>query len=92
MPGLRRATPNRLVLELTQRLAEDYASIPLRTVTHAVREAVVTTAGPDGKLDPKAEGIPAILAVIEQLAREDLDQVRVAHPGTRPQAAPAPSD
>ncbi len=91
MPGLRRATPDRLVLELTQRLAEDYASIPLRTVTRAVREAVDTTAGPDGKLDPKAEGIPAVIAVIEQLAREDLDQVGAARPASST-ATPAPTD
>jgi hypothetical protein len=75
MPGLRRAAPSRLVLELTQQLAEEYASVPLSTVTRIVGDAVTTTTGPDGRLDAKAEGIPAVMAVIEHLAREDLDQL-----------------
>jgi hypothetical protein len=78
MPGLRRAAPSRRILELTQRLAEDYDSVPLPEVTRIVRDAVLTTTGPEGRLDAKAEGIPAVIAVIEHLAREDLDQLRDA--------------
>jgi hypothetical protein len=73
MPGIRRATPSGLVLKLTQQLAEEYDSIPLPTVTRVVREAVSATAGPGGQLDAKAEGVPTVIAVIEHLAREDLD-------------------
>lgn len=94
MPGLRRAAPSRLVLDLTKRLAEDYDSVPLSTVTRVVRDAVTTTTGPEGRLDAKAEGIPAVIAVIEHLAREDLDQLRTAQGQPRPvkpaTAAPTP--
>jgi hypothetical protein len=76
MPGLRRAAPSRLVLKLTQQLAEEYDSIPLSTVTRVVRDAVTTTTGPSGQLDAKAAGIPTVIAVIEHLAREDLDALR----------------
>ncbi len=94
MPGLRRPAPSRLVLQLTQQLAEDYASIPLPTVTQVVRDAVATTTGPDGRLTAKAEGIPAVIAVIEHLAREDLDQLRgevTPAPAARAPRAPRPS-
>jgi hypothetical protein len=76
MPGLRRPTPRSLVLDLTKQLAEDYDSIPLPTVTRVVRDAVATTTGPDGQWDVKPEGIPAVITVIEHLAREDLEQLR----------------
>jgi hypothetical protein len=76
MPGLRRAAPSRLVLELTQQLAEEYASIPLPTVNRVVADAVATTTGPEGRLEAKAEGIPAVMVVIEHLAREDLDHLQ----------------
>jgi hypothetical protein len=75
MPGLRRAKPIGLVLDLTKQLAEDYDSIPLPEVTRIVGDAVATTTGPDGRLDANAEGLPAVIAVIEHLAREDLDQL-----------------
>jgi hypothetical protein len=76
MPGLRRPPPGKLILELTRALAEDYETVPLTVVSRVVREAVATTTGPDGRLATKAEGIPALIAVIEYLAREDLDQIR----------------
>lgn len=90
MPGLRRATPSRLVLDLTQQLAEDYDSIPLPTVTRIVRDAVATTTGPAGRSDAKAEGVPAVIATIEHLAREDLDRLR-AESATDGGLTPAPT-
>jgi hypothetical protein len=76
MPGLRRATPGGLVLELTRQLAEQYDTIPLPRVAGAVRAAVARTTGPGGTLPLKAEGLPAVIDVIEALAREDLGQLR----------------
>jgi hypothetical protein len=94
MPGLRRAKPIGLVLDLTKALAEEYASIPLPEVSRIVGDAVATTAGPDGRLDATAEGMPAVIAVIEHLAREDLDQLSAQRGGaaaiTPAPAAPAP--
>jgi hypothetical protein len=91
MPGLRRATPSRLVLKLTQQLAEEYDSIPLPKVTQVVRDAVSATAGPGGQLEAKAEGVPTVIAVIEHLAREDLDalrtEVKPAKAGRAPRGA-----
>lgn len=72
MPGLRRPTPAKRVLDLTRRLAEDYDSIPLPEVSRAVQEAAAVTTGSDGSWAGTREGIPAIVEVIEQLAREDL--------------------
>jgi hypothetical protein len=74
MPELRRPTPSTLVPELTRRLAEDYHSLPLPEVSRVVREAFASVAGPDGRWEGTPEGIPAAMAVIEQVAREDLDQ------------------
>lgn len=91
MPGLRRAAPSRLVLELTQQLAEDYDSIPLPEVNRVVRDAVATTTGPDGRLDANAEGMTAVIAVIEHLAREDLDQLQ-AEAAKREIVTPGPAD
>jgi hypothetical protein len=76
MPGLRRATPEPLVLELTRQLAEQYDTIPLPKVAAVVQAAVARTAGPDGRLRVKARAMPAAIDVIEALAREDLDQLR----------------
>jgi hypothetical protein len=90
MPGLSRAKPSGLVLDLTKRLAEDYASIPLPEVTRIVRDAVATTTGPDGRLDANAEGLRAVIAVIEHLAREDLDQL-TAQRATIDDVTPAPA-
>jgi hypothetical protein len=91
MPGLRRATPGGLVLELTRQLAEQYDTIPLPRVAGVVQAAAARTTGPDGKLPVKAEGMPAVIEVIEALAREDLkalrDNVRPAPSVPAPPAA-----
>jgi hypothetical protein len=94
VPGLHRPSTRRLVLELTQRLAEDYDALPLAAVTAAVQAAVAAAAGPDGKLEPNAKGVRTVVEVIEHLAREDLDEL-VAQGGsgrgaTRTRAAEAP--
>jgi hypothetical protein len=94
MPGLRRPPPTKLVLELTQALAEDYDTVPLALVSRVVQDAVKTTTGPDGQLVAKPEGVAAVIAVIEYLAREDLDQIRTetgnAHTATPSPTVPTP--
>lgn len=74
MSGLHRPTPDAQVIELTKRLAEDYPSIPLPEVSRVVKDAVATVIGDTGWAGTPA-GIPAIVDVIELLAREDLDAV-----------------
>jgi hypothetical protein len=92
MPGLRRPTPAKRVLDLTRRLAEEYDAIPLREVSRVVQEAVAATSGPNGKWDGTTAGIPVIVEVIEILAREDLDAPSLTRPAgvTSAPAAPAP--
>jgi hypothetical protein len=92
MPGLRRPTPAKHVLDLTRRLAEEYDAIPLPEVSRIVQDAVSATTGPNGKWDGTPEGIPAIVEVIEILAREDLDAPTRTQPAvvTPAPAAPAP--
>jgi hypothetical protein len=75
MPGLRRPPPGKLILELTRALAEDYDTVPLTEVSRIVKDAVTTATGPDGGTATKAAGIPTLIAVIEYLAREDLDRI-----------------
>jgi hypothetical protein len=86
--GLRRPTPARQVVELTRHLAEAYPSIPLREVSRVVGEAVAATTGPDGNFAGTREGIPALIEVIELVAREDLDVVESG--GTRHGFTPTP--
>ncbi|HEU5034619.1 MAG TPA: hypothetical protein VFT62_07680 [Mycobacteriales bacterium] len=71
MPAVRRSNPRALVFELTRRLAEEYDTVPISSVTSAVRSAVSAT-------ELFGNDIAASLDVIEQLAREDLDAVRSA--------------
>jgi hypothetical protein len=73
MSGLPRPTPAKAILDLTRRLAEDYDDIALTEVAHAVQGAAETVNGIDADWSGTTEGIPALLDVIEQLAREDLD-------------------
>jgi phage-related minor tail protein len=67
--SLRRPKPFDLVLEMTQRLAEEFATVPLPMVTSAVRSAVAAA-----KLF--GNDISASLDTIEQIAREDLVALR----------------
>jgi hypothetical protein len=75
MSGLPRPSPSKQIVELAQRLAEDYVLIPLPEVSRVVHDAALVTAAPGEDWAGTAEGIPAILDVIEQLAREDLDDL-----------------
>jgi hypothetical protein len=75
MSGLPRPTPAKAIIELTRRLAEDYDAIPLPEVSRAVHDAALVTTAPGEVWAGTAEGIPAILDVIETLAREDLDEM-----------------
>jgi hypothetical protein len=89
VPGLHRRSPERLVLDLTRQLAEDYDTIPLAEVSRVVQQAVTTTV-PDGEWGGTPAGVTAVVAVIEHLAREDLDQARTDPPGTA-EVRPAPA-
>jgi hypothetical protein len=82
MSVLPRPTPAKQIVELAQRLAEDYDSIALPDVARVVHDAAQTTTGPDGDWAGTPEGIPAILDVIELLAREDLDLMATNQPAS----------
>ena len=71
MSGVRRPNPQKLLLDLTRRLAEEFETVPIPTVTNAVRAAASATAlfGDD---------IESSLDTIEKIAREDLLAVRAA--------------
>jgi hypothetical protein len=84
MPRLSRPSPDTQILDLTRRLAEDYYSIPLPEVSRVVREATDTATGGEGWTGTP-QGIPDILAVIDYVAREDLDEAQQAQ--ERPQSA-----
>jgi len=73
MSVLRRPTPANQILELARRLAEEYPSIPLPEVSRVVRDAAAASIDSAGGWSGTAEGIPAIIEVIELVAREDLD-------------------
>jgi hypothetical protein len=71
VPAVRRPDPLTLVADLTRRLAEEFATVPIPMVTGAVRSAVAAT-------QLFGEDIASSLPTIEQLAREDLLAVRSA--------------
>jgi hypothetical protein len=75
MSGLRRPTPAKRLVELTKRLAEDYDSVPLPEVSRIVHDAAATATGGDGDWTGTPAGVPAIVEVIEHVAREDLDEM-----------------
>lgn len=77
MSGLLRPTPTHQVLDLTRRLAEEYAGLPLADVArivHASADAAVGRAESPRSWAPRR--VRTTLATIEQLAREDLDRAR----------------
>jgi hypothetical protein len=90
MSGLRRSTPAKQIAELTRRLAEEYVSVPLPDVSRIVNDAAAIATGPDGDWGGTTDGIPAIVEVIDHLAREDLDGIRVTPVRRRP-AKPGPT-
>lgn len=84
MSGLHRPTPARRVRELARRLAEEYVTIPLPEISRVVYEAEGTVMGPDGHWYGTPEGIPAVIEVIELVAREELD-ARINAPAVTPE-------
>lgn len=74
MPGLSHPTPERQIIDLTRRLAEDYHRIPLPEVSRVVKAAAVVATGDDAdRWAGTPAGLPAIIDVIEHVAREDLE-------------------
>jgi hypothetical protein len=71
VPVVHRPDPQTLVIDLTRRLAEEYAAIPIPSVRSAVNSAVAAS-------ELFGNDIAASLETIEQLAREDLNAVRAA--------------
>lgn len=72
MSTLSRLSPDARVLELTRQLAEDYHRVPLPEVSRIVREAATVVMGHDDWSGTN-EGLPALVAVIEEVARADLE-------------------
>lgn len=74
MPTLRRKSPGSHVLDLTRRLAEEYAALPLPEVRRSVREAaeLVASAG---------IGVAETLTLIERIARDDLSRLATSRNG-----------
>jgi hypothetical protein len=70
---IRRASPGSRVLDLTRRLAEEYAGVPLPEVRRAVRDAAELVAW-------AADGSPETLALLERLARVELANLAAAAP------------
>jgi hypothetical protein len=68
---VRRPNPLTLVVDLTQRLAEEFDSVPIPLVTRTVRSATEAT-----RLF--GEDIASSLETIERIAREDLIAIREA--------------
>lgn len=87
MPVLPRPTPTEKVRELTRRLAEDYATVPLPEIARIVKEAAATATG-EGEWTGTADGLTWFVEVIEQVAREDLDALG---PTACADTPPAPS-
>ena len=71
MTAVRRPNPRALLLELTRRLAEEFNTLPVPTVTAAVQAGADATALFGDK-------VASSLETIEQIAREDLIAVRDA--------------
>lgn len=71
MPAVRRPNPRGLLLDLTRRMAEEFDTLPIPTVSAAVQSAATATAlfGDD---------VAASLDTIERIAREDLIAVSAA--------------
>ena len=72
MTTLRRASVGARILDLTQRLAEDYDAIPLPEVSRVVQEAAAATSRVAAE-STSAAGINIRLEQIERIARGDLD-------------------
>jgi len=71
LSAVRRPNPHAQLLELTRKLAEEFDSLPIPTVTTAVQSAVSAT-------ELFGDTIASSLETIEQIAREDLRAVKAA--------------
>jgi hypothetical protein len=90
MTTLRRSSASKRIRDLTQQLAEEYDSIPLAQVSRVVRDVAAAASALDVKEPSGAAAIPALVAHIERLAREDLDWVQAGQlrrPRLRPESA-----
>jgi hypothetical protein len=90
MSGLRRPTPAKQILDLARRLAEEYVSIPLPEVSRVVHDAATVTEA-ERDWSGTAEGIPALIEVLEAVAREDLDQIRAEQVSRGEAVTPEPA-
>lgn len=80
MSGLHRSTLTEQIHELARRLAEDYPTIPLPEVSRVVQAATDRTLRAD---QPPVASCANVLDEVEALARERLDEMRVAERGHR---------
>ena len=71
MSAVRRPNSRTLLLDLTRRLAEEFESLPIPTVTGAVQSAVNATA-------LFGDNVVESIDTIERIAREDLLAVSAA--------------
>lgn len=71
MPAVRRSKSRTQLVDLTRRLAEEFATLPISTVTTAVQAAVSAT-------ELFGDDIAESMQTIERIAREDLAAVSAA--------------
>ena len=71
MPAVRRPNPRGLLLDLTRRLAEEFDTLPIPTVTTAVQSAATAT-------ELFGDDVVSSIDTIERIAREDLTAVSAA--------------
>lgn len=71
MTAVRRPNPRALLLDLSRRLAEEFDSLPIPTVTTAVQAAADAT-------ELFGDDVMSSIDTIERIAREDLTAVREA--------------
>lgn len=71
MSAVRRPNPHSLLAELTRRLAEEFDTLAIPTVTSAVQAAVSAT-------ELFGDDVVSSVDTIEQIAREDLRAVSAA--------------
>jgi phage-related minor tail protein len=71
VPAVRRPNPRSLLMDLTRRLAEEFDTLPIPTVTAAVQSAASAT-------ELFGDKVVESLETIEQIAREDLAAVSSA--------------
>lgn len=69
--SVRRPNPRALLLDVTRRLAEEFDTLPIPTVTTAVQSAA-------GATELFGDDVASSIATIERIAREDLIAVSAA--------------